>query len=234
MSDSFGMVADPQLDTARGRMLAEQLASRGIHDRHVLDAMARVPREFFIASNLRRYAYEDHPLDIGLGQTISQPYMVAAMTQLLLLTGRESVLEIGTGSGYQAAILALLARRVHSVERHAALAAEAARRLAALHLDNVTVLQGDGSLGFAAGAPYDRILVTCAAPQIPPALLAQLADGGRLVAPVGSRDSQRLLVMDRRGDRWLTGHADDCRFVPLVGAAGFAPDPAPAADGAGI
>ncbi|HTL53839.1 MAG TPA: protein-L-isoaspartate(D-aspartate) O-methyltransferase [Planctomycetota bacterium] len=232
MSTPHGPSADPHLIPARDRMLREQLAARGIHDPAVLDAMARIPREFFVDPAHRDEAYDDHPLQIGLGQTISQPYMVAAMTRLLLLTGRETVLEIGTGSGYQAAILALLAKKVYTVERHPALSAQAAARLTRLGLNNVTVLTGDGSLGWPEFAPYDRILVTCAAPALPPALLNELADRGRLIAPIGDRETQRLVLVDRRGDRLLRGEADDCRFVPLIGAAGFSAEDFPGGDSA--
>jgi protein-L-isoaspartate(D-aspartate) O-methyltransferase len=205
----------------RHRMVAHQLRRRGIADARVLAAMERVPRHDFVASGSRWAAYDDAPQPIGLGQTISQPYMVARMTELLELGDDSRVLEVGTGSGYQAAVLGVLAHEVWTIERHAALAAEAQRTLAALAYDNVHVVVGDGTLGLPAHAPYDAIVVTAAAPHIPPALRDQLALGGRLVIPVGDRETQRLTLLrrDPTGDREST--VLDCRFVPLVGEQGY-------------
>jgi protein-L-isoaspartate(D-aspartate) O-methyltransferase len=211
----------PEFAEARARMVAEQLERRGIADRRVLDAMRSVPRHEFVASADRLRAYADQALPIGEGQTISQPYMVAAMTEALALTGVERVLEIGTGSGYQAAVLAELARDVISIERHAALAEEARGRLAALGYSRVEVLVGDGSTGYLPRAPYDAILVAAGAPRVPGALTAQLADGGRLAIPVGPYGQQELRVVRRDGARLVETAREACVFVPLVGAEGW-------------
>lgn len=205
----------------RSAMVRSQIEARGITDPRVLDAMRRVPRDRFVPAPLAHAAYADQALAIGTGQTISQPYMVAAMTAALALAGPERVLEVGTGSGYQAAILAELARTVVTIERHADLAAEAERRLRALGYANVTVVVGDGTAGYEPGAPYDAIIVTAGAPRIPPPLQAQLADGGRLVIPVGSSMGQELRVVRRAGDRWVETVGDACVFVPLIGAHGW-------------
>lgn len=175
-------------ENERWRMVEEQLANRDIHDPRVLEAMRSVPRHYFVPGENRRMAYADGPLPIGRGQTISQPYIVALMTQLLELQGDETVLEIGTGSGYQAAILARLAFQVHTIERHAILARRAVRTLDLLNYSNVKVHFGDGSLGLKKYAPYDAIIVTAAAPQIPQPLFEQLTADGVLVIPVGERD----------------------------------------------
>ena len=204
-------------------MVAEQLEARGIGDRRVLDAMRRVPREAFVTDADRLRAYADRALQIEAGQTISQPYIVAAMTEALALGGVERVLEIGTGSGYQTAILAELAREVISMERHTELAEQARSRLAALGYSNVTVLIGDGSAGYSTGAPYDAILVGAGAPRVPDALKSQLADGGRLVIPVGPHGRQSLTVVSRRGDQFSEGVREACVFVPLVGREGWPP-----------
>jgi protein-L-isoaspartate(D-aspartate) O-methyltransferase len=209
---------------ARARMVVDQLARRGIHDQRVLDAMGRVPREAFVAPGDRWRAYADQALPIGEGQTISQPYMVAVMTAALALTAGDRVLEVGTGSGYQAAILAELAREVISIERHAALAEAARARLADLGYANVTVIVGDGSVGAPAGAPFEGILVAAAAPRIPEALKVQLSDGGRLVIPVGSAGQQDLLVIRRTAEgQFLQSTGDPCVFVPLLGREGWPP-----------
>ena len=204
---------------ARRRMLDEQLCARGIRDARVLDAFARVPREAFVDERDRVRAYDDGPLSIGRGQTISQPYVVAMTVEALALGGRERVLEIGTGSGYAAAILSLLAREVHTVERIPELAQVARARLAELGFANVRVHVGDGSLGWAEAAPYDGIAVAAAAPRAPRSVLEQLAIGGRLVVPTGDAEQQRLMRMTRRDivhfDRDDLG---EVRFVPLVGA----------------
>jgi protein-L-isoaspartate(D-aspartate) O-methyltransferase len=208
----------------RQRMVAEQLEERGIVDERVLDAMRRVPRHLFVPTEHRHLAYADCPLPIERHQTISQPYIVALMTQLLLLQGDEIVLEIGTGSGYQAAVLALLAHSVYTIERHARLAERAARLLASLDLNNVHVVVGDGSLGYPDCAPYDAILATAAAPQAPQPLLDQLADGGRLVIPVGGRGGQYLERWFRQGERFVHEQGVPVAFVPLVGRFGWQED----------
>jgi protein-L-isoaspartate(D-aspartate) O-methyltransferase len=198
-------------------MVKSQLACRGIRDKRVLDAMCQVPRHLFIPEDMRGLAYCDGPLPIGHGQTISQPYIVALMTELLELTGQERVLEIGTGSGYQAAILSHLVHQVYSIERHAVLAQQAEKVLAQLGYDNVVVRVGDGTLGWPEHSPYEAIIVTAAAPDVPQPLIDQLADGGRLVAPVGSRWSQALVKMKRQGDLLVKEHLTAVAFVPLVG-----------------
>ena len=206
---------------AREQMVANQIAARGISDTRVLDAMRKVPRHLFCQPPDRPDTYADHPLDIGEGQTISQPYMVALMTQELRLTGPERVLEIGTGSGYQTAILAELAAEVFSVERIRFLAERAQQVLAAQGYANVRVFVGDGTLGWPDGAPYDRILVTAGAPDIPPALTDQLADGGILVAPVGDRHVQVLTTVTREGSQLRRKAGPACVFVRLIGEQGW-------------
>lgn len=205
----------------RRRMTERQIAGRGVRDSRVLDAFLTVPRHHFVPERLRVHAYEDRPLDIGSGQTISQPYMVAAMTELLAPALTDRVLEIGTGSGYQTAILATLAGHVTSIERFAGLADRAQRLLRALEYRNVTVLVGDGTLGHTGGAPYDAIIFTAAAPRVPAALLEQLADGGRLVGPVGQRDVQRLVRVTRTAAGYREEAGIECVFVPLVGSDGW-------------
>jgi protein-L-isoaspartate(D-aspartate) O-methyltransferase len=202
-------------------MLRQHLQARGIVDRRLLDAMARIPREQFIDEPFRAVAYVDRALNIGCGQTISQPYIVALMTQALALQGGERVLEIGTGSGYQTAILADLAREVVSIERHALLSQQAGARLAVLGYDRVKLLVGDGTLGWPADAPYDRILVAAAAAAAPQHLLAQLAPGGILVIPLGNRDHQVLQAIHKVGDEPRIDSLSACRFVPLVGEEGW-------------
>ncbi len=202
-------------------MVAEQIEARGVHDERVLDVMRCVPRWEFVPPELRRSATEDRPLPIGGGQTISQPYIVALMTELLHLQGRETVLEVGTGSGYQAAILSLLAGSVHTLEYLPELATLARERLSKLGYLNVQVHQADGSLGLADFAPFDGILVTAACPTPPPILLEQLADGGRLVLPVGGHWGQMLQRWEKRGEH--IDHEDilPVAFVPLRGAHGW-------------
>jgi len=202
-------------------MVEEQLIRRGIVNERVLEAMRQVPRHLFVPEDLRHLAYRDSPLPIGEGQTISQPYIVALMTQALELRGSEKVLEVGTGSGYQAAILSLLAREVYTVERIPSLARRAERVLARLGYKNVRVKVGNGSLGWPEHAPYEAIIVTAATEQVPPPLREQLADGGRLVAPVGGRWSQTLIRLRRRGDRFIREHLTTVVFVPLVGEYGW-------------
>jgi protein-L-isoaspartate(D-aspartate) O-methyltransferase len=205
----------------RTRMVDEQLRSRGIRDERVLAAMAKVPREEFIPNEDAANAYGDFPLAIGAGQTISQPYIVAAMVEELELTPEDRVLEVGTGTGYQAAILGELAADVWTIERHAELADKAREILRRLGYKNVHVLYGDGSLGVVEHAPFNKILVAAAAPRVPETLVSQLADGGRLVVPVGSRSEQQVEVIHKLGDQIFITKHDLCRFVPLVGEQGW-------------
>ena len=203
-------------------MVAHQLRERGIADQRVLDAMAAIPRERFVGSVQEPWAYADEALPIAAGQTISQPYMVARMTELLAPRPDDLVLEVGTGSGYQAAVLAWLGARVISIERHAELAETARARLADRgYADRVEVRVGDGTLGAPDRAPFEGIIVTAGAPSIPASLREQLVDGGRLVIPVGPRDRQELYLVIRDGDEWREIDAGPCLFVPLVGAEGW-------------
>jgi protein-L-isoaspartate(D-aspartate) O-methyltransferase len=204
-----------KLEAAREQLLRE-LATE-VTDARVLDAMRRVPREEFVAAALWERAYDNHPLPIGYDQTISQPLIVALMTQALQLTGSERVLEVGTGSGYQAALLSLLSREVVSVERIAPLAEAAAERLARLGYANVEVHAVEDEVGWPAGAPYDAIIVTAAAPEVPYELLSQLAEGGRLVIPVGPRDLQELVRIVKTPQGAKRHNLGACRFVPLLG-----------------
>ena len=203
-------------------MVELQLRKRGIRDPRVLEAMQEIPRHLFVAAGDEPRAYEDHPIAIGRGQTISQPYMVAQMVEALELCGSETVLEVGAGSGYESAILGSLARRVYAIESEPELAHMAQQRLSDMGFhDLVQVIIGDGSLGYPAAAPYDAIVVAAAAPEVPPALFDQLAEGGRLVIPVGNLDDQELRQIRKvRGERSvrILGH---CRFVPLTGACGW-------------
>jgi len=205
-------------------MVEQQLERRGIADPRVLAALQDVPRHEFIPSYAACMAYEDHPVDIGLGQTISQPYMVACMTEALRLRGGERLLEIGTGSGYQTAILARLSARVYTIERHASLANRAQVLLQTLGFANVTFRIGDGTLGWPEEAPFDRILVTAGGPRVPPSLEAQLADGGRLVMPVGDRGGQDLVAVDRCGAELHRESLGGCVFVRLIGQEGWPED----------
>jgi protein-L-isoaspartate(D-aspartate) O-methyltransferase len=207
----------------RRQMVNTQLAGRDIHDPAVLEAMRIVPREAFVPTDKAQLAYADSPLPIGHGQTISQPYIVAMMTQALELASQERVLEIGTGSGYAAAILSRIARQVFTVERHAELAHEAEIRFRELGYDNIHVHIGDGTLGWPEHAPYDAIVVTAGGPDIPDPLLEQLAIGGRLVIPVGVKFDVQQLVCVRRSsdDEYVRENLVGVRFVPLVGAAGW-------------
>lgn len=198
-------------------MVEAQLRHRGIHDERVLAAMSAIPRERFVRPEDKAVAYEDRALPIDLHQTISQPYIVGLMTQWLDVQDHHKVLEIGTGSGYQAAILAKLARHVYTLERLPALSRAARDRLAALGLTNVTCLVGDGSQGCPAFGPYDRIMATAAAPSVPAPLLEQLADGGKIVIPVGGHDEQVLTLVEKVGGRFLETRGIACRFVPLIG-----------------
>jgi len=208
------------LSEIRLRMVSDQIVRRGITDRRVLEVMSVVPRHMFADSDDYESAYGDHPIQIGYGQTVSQPYMVALMSQCLELSGTERVLEIGTGSGYQAAVLVELAGEVHSVERHEGLANRTRALFERLHLP-IEAHVGDGSGGWPDGAPYDRIIVTAGAPRVPAPLIEQLADNGRLVAPVGSRDEQRLLMVVNRGGEIHTSGHGACVFVPLIGESGW-------------
>ncbi len=201
---------------ARDEMVATQIASRGVSDARILAAMRKVPRHRFVPPALAGQAYEDHPLPIGHGQTISQPYIVAFMTEALALAGGETVLEVGTGSGYQAAVLAEIAARVYTIEIVTPLADEAAVRLKSLGYVKVEVKAGDGYQGWPEAAPFDAIMVTAAAPRIPEPLEQQLKDGGRLVLPVGD-EWQELVVVTRRGDRFEEKKVLPVRFVPMTG-----------------
>jgi len=206
----------PDPTAARQLMVDSQRRARGISDPRVLDAMLRVPRHLFVPEPYRSQAYEDHPLPIGEGQTISQPYIVARMLESLQLVPTDKVLEIGTGSGYVTALLAELAAQVFSIERHPTLAESAREVLAALGYTNVQVVTGDGTLGLPAAAPFDAILVSAAAPELPPALLAQLRDPGRMIIPIGSADSQQLqFIRAISGQRIVSLH-ELVRFVPLI------------------
>ena len=207
---------------AREQMVQRQLAGRGIRDPAVLDAFRNVPREAFVAPSLERVAYQDRPLPIGAGQTISQPYIVALMIEAAGVAAGSRVLEVGAGSGYAAALLARIADDVIAIERHAELAEQAASRLAALHMSNVAVVSGDGTLGWPAGAPFDAILVAASGPAPPPPLLEQLAQGGRLVMPVGGGlGGQRLVRVTRDEAGFTTQYLAAVRFVPLIGEHGF-------------
>ena len=205
----------------RKHMVETQLVSRGIKDARTLKAFLKVPRHEFVLPEEIDSAYGDFPLGIGEGQTFSQPYMVACMTEHLSLKGDEKVLEIGTGSGYQAAILAELAREVRSVERIYDLAKSAASRLERLGYKNIKVKAGDGTLGWPEEAPFDAIIVTAAAPDIPRALSKQLKNGGRLIAPVGTRTSQALRILTKKSNRISSTDGCPCVFVPLIGEQGW-------------
>lgn len=212
-----------RLQAARQSMVRDQLMRRGIRSQKVLEAMLQVPRERFVQTYPLEEAYSDQAMPIDCGQTISQPYMVALMTEALDLSGRERVLEVGTGSGYQTAILALLAAEVISIERHAELSARARQVLGELGCTNVELVVGDGTLGWPARAPYDRILVTAGAPKVPPALWEQLAEGGILVIPVDCGDGQMLERLTKVSGLARREAITGCRFVPLV--AGMPPGP---------
>ncbi len=206
---------------ARARMVERQLRRRGIGDERVLAAIGSVPREEFVPEAVRSRAYADSALSIGEEQTISQPWIVAAICQAMRLSGSELALEVGTGSGYSAAVLSLLADHVVSVERHEALSGGAAQALSSLGISNVELLVGDGSLGVPDRAPFDAIAVHAAAPAPPPALLGQLAEGGRLVIPIASGEADLLTVLRRQGDEVTRETIGPCRFVPLIGEEGF-------------
>jgi protein-L-isoaspartate(D-aspartate) O-methyltransferase len=219
--DHGDLHATSDFESARSRMVARQIRDRGIQSARVLAAMESVPRHLFVPPDQIASAYTDEPLPIGEGQTISQPFMVAAMAEALGLGGEERVLEIGAGSGYQAAVLSLLAREVIAVEAQPSLANSARERVARLGYTNVRVEQGDGSLGWPSAAPYDAILVTAAAPSVPPPLVEQLGHGGRLVVPVGRSEQQELLRITKRDGETSQESLYACRFVPLVGRYGW-------------
>lgn len=205
----------------RVRMVETQIRERGIRDARVLDALRRVPRHLFVPRGYECDAYEDHPIPIGEGQTISQPYVVAAMTEALALLPQDTVLEIGTGSGYQAAVLAELVSRVYSIERIASLADRGREALERAGYRNVSVVVGDGSEGLPGAAPFDAILVTAAAPSLPQSLFDQLREGGRMVVPVGTYSGQQLQLVRKVEGKPVSAGLDLVRFVPLIGAQGY-------------
>jgi protein-L-isoaspartate(D-aspartate) O-methyltransferase len=205
----------------RRRQMVEGLERAGIRDSRVLDAMGVVPRHIFVPQRWRNRSYDESALAIGQGQTISQPYVVARMTEVARLRPDDKVLEIGTGSGYQASVLSHLVRFVFTVERIPELAREAKARLDSLGIENVSVKVMDGSLGWSAQAPYNAILVTAGAPEVPRPLLSQLAEGGRMVVPVGEYEEQDLMVVERRGDSFVTRDLGRATFVPLIGRFGW-------------
>jgi len=205
----------------RIRMVNEQIVSRGIRDRRLLDALSQLPRHWFVPEEYANIAYSDNPLPIGHGQTISQPYIVALMTELLLLQGDENVLEVGTGSGYQAALLASMAHQVHTIERHSTLAEKAEKVLIRLGLTNVSVHVGDGSLGLPELAPFQAIMITAAAPRVPLPLRDQLDEGGRLVLPEGGAGGQMLDRWFKQNGEFVQEHITPVAFVPLRGQHGW-------------
>ncbi len=217
----FLSIFDLDFSQRRRQMVDTQLLQRGIRNERVLRAMARVPRHEFVADPYRAQAYDDNPLPIGEGQTISQPYIVALMLEMLEVSEEDIALEIGTGSGYQTALLAQLSRHVYSIERHAALAAKAQAVLAKLGYTNVTIEVGDGSKGLPAHAPFDGIVVSAAAPDLPQALFEQLKEGGRLVVPVGPTEAQFLQLVTKKEGKPVLSEQIPCRFVPLIGEQGY-------------
>jgi protein-L-isoaspartate(D-aspartate) O-methyltransferase len=202
-------------------MVSTQLLPRGIKDKRVIDAMRKVPRHVFLSDDQWYAAYDDMALQIGHGQTISQPYMVAAMTELLELEGTERVLEIGTGSGYQTAVLAEISREVLSIERIDALSAYAEKKLIQLGYENILLFVGDGTLGWPGKSPFDRVLVTAGTPEIPDTLKEQTKDGGIIVAPVGNQFSQQIIKATKSGNRFVLEYHTPCVFVPLIGEHGW-------------
>lgn len=213
---------ETQFESARLQMVKTQIADRGVRDSRVLDAMRKIPRHLFVADKLKDYAYKDGALDIGRSQTISQPYIVAVMTEALGLTGSERVLEIGTGSGYQTAILAALCKRVYTVERISKLSRCAQNTLNGMKITNISYLVGDGSRGWINEAPFDAILVTASPPSMPPPLNSQLTIGGKMVVPVGGRGSQTLQRISRINEREiLIDNLLAVSFVPLIGEFGW-------------
>jgi protein-L-isoaspartate(D-aspartate) O-methyltransferase len=222
-----GLFAEGPMDEAlafereRQAMVDVQLRRRGIRDERVLDAMLQVPRHEFVPSVFRKAAYDDRPLPIGESETVSQPYMVAAMTQAAQVIPGDRALEVGTGAGYQAAILAHLGAKVYTIERNFELVQATSERLARLGYDSVEVIWGDGSEGYAPAAPYQVILVTAGAPDVPQVLLDQLAQGGRLAVPVGDLQRQDLYLISKHGDQLVKRVLDPCQFVPLIGRHGW-------------
>lgn len=206
---------------SRERMVEGQLVPRGINDPLILEAFKKVERHKFVLSEFLEIAYADHPLPIGSSQTISQPYMVALMTEALRLTGKEKVLEVGTGSGYQAAILAELASKVYSIERIPALAERASKTLKELGYKNIEIKVGDGSLGWEENAPYDAVIITASCPGKPKTLIEQLADRGRLIAPIGGPFGQILTIFEKKGNTVTALEICGCVFVPLIGKEGW-------------
>jgi protein-L-isoaspartate(D-aspartate) O-methyltransferase len=221
MTDGVSQLNDNEFACKRSQMVQVQLRERGIHGARVLDAMLHVPRHEFVLPEYLYQAYEDRPLPISEEQTISQPFIIAVSLQALELAGGERVLEIGTGSGYQTALLAALARKVYSIERHASLAAGAKEVMARLEINNVTVAVGDGSCGLPEHAPFDAIVVSAAAPSLPRSLFEQLAEGGRMVVPVGPPQAQELQLVRKSEAKPRVEILESCRFVPLVGAEGY-------------
>ena len=220
------MVASPNPslhEIDRARMVEEQLRQRGIRDERVLAAMGTVAREEFVVDRYRSQAYADHPVPIPLGQTVSQPFIVARMLEAAQVSPGNKVLEVGTGTGYEAAVLAQMGASVFTIERHAELAALARIHLGLLHYDGVQVVTGDGSEGFHGEAPFDAIVVAAAVPDVPPTLFEQLAEGGRMVIPIGPPDLQALYLVRKVNGNMDRQKLDDCRFVPLIGKQGFAP-----------
>ncbi len=215
------MRGEADYSVARRRMVEEQIVARGLHDPRVIEVLGRVPRHLFVEPALQDQAYGDYPVGIGSGQTISQPYIVALMTEALQLTGVEKVLEIGTGCGYQTAVLAELAGQVYTIERIKELAFSARHVLRHLHYRNIVLRVGDGSLGWKESAPFDGILVAAGSPEIPQPLVEQLKEGGRLVVPVGNEDTQSLFRVIRRGNKVDIEDLGGCRFVKLVGRFGW-------------
>jgi protein-L-isoaspartate(D-aspartate) O-methyltransferase len=218
------MTAEAQIDAftaQRQSMVRLQLGARGIRDERVLSAMSRVPRHEFVAEDFRDQVYEDHPIPIGEGQTISQPYIVAIMLQALALNPSDLILEVGTGSGYVTALLAELTQQVYSVERHESLARTAQATLARLGYANVEVLVGDGGNGLPDRAPFDAIVVSAAAPQIPQPLFEQLREAGRMIVPVGPAHAQELKLIRKLGGQPIVTSLEGCRFVPLIGSEGY-------------
>jgi len=214
------MLPYPRADE-RKMMVERQIAARGIHDPGVLAAMLEIPRHLFVLPPYDRAAYDDNPLPIGSGQTISQPYIVALMTELLHPKATDTMLEIGTGSGYQAAVLSRLVKRLTTIERITTIANLARMNLKSIGIDNVVVIEGDGTLGYPDNAPYDGIIITAATPVVPRPLLGQLADGGTLVAPVGGRDIQDLITIHKQGKSFIQEIHGGVRFVPLIGQHGW-------------
>jgi protein-L-isoaspartate(D-aspartate) O-methyltransferase len=205
----------------RKLMVERQIAARGIHDQRLLTAMQEIPRHLFIPPPYARAAYDDNPLPIGSGQTISQPYIVALMTELLHPKATDNMLEIGAGSGYQAAVLSRLVKRLTTIERITTIANLARMNLKCIGIDNVVVIEGDGTLGYPDNAPYDGIIITAATPEVPQPLLGQLAEGGTLIAPVGGRDTQDLITIHKQGKSFIQETRGGVRFVPLIGRHGW-------------